>query len=351
MWQTQNTKYIPADPAKGRKYDGYIDTIIHKGYDHLAYFTPLENRNPILLTSGEWEVVDAPSAIDLNNGLVYFVSTERSPIERHVYSIKLDGSDKRAVTNVSVDGRYDVSFSKLAGYALISYTGPDIPWQKIIRTEPKESSFEKDIEKNERLSELRGKYDLPTFHYSTVNINGFSLEVVERRPPSFDSKKKYPVLFQVYGGPGSQSVTKNFQIDYQAYVAGGLGYIVVTVDGRGTGFIGREARIVVRGDLGNLEAHDQIETAKIWAAKDYVDEKRIAIWGWSYGGFMTLKTLEQDAGRTFSYGMAVAPVTDWRFYGISSLSYLLSNTTLTLEERLDIYRTIYAHTTKQSPRL
>lgn len=267
------------------------------------------------MTSGKWEVVDAPSAIDLENGLVYYVSTEKSPIERHVYSVKLDGTDKRAVTNTSEDGRYDVSFSKLAGYALLTYGGPGIPWQKVVGTGSKGKPFEKDIEKNEGLAALAAKYEFPTFHYSTVNIDGFDLEVVERRPPHFHPERKYPVLFQVYGGPGSQSVTKSFQIDYQAYVAAGLEYIVVTVDGRGTGFIGREARVAVRGDLGNLEAHDQIETAKIWAAKDYVDEKRIAIWGWSYGGFMTLKVLEQDAGQTFSYGMAVAPVTDWKFYG------------------------------------
>lgn len=267
------------------------------------------------MTSGKWEVVDAPSAIDLENGLVYFVSTEKSPIERHVYSVKLDGTDRRAVTNSSEDGRYDVSFSKLAGYALLTYGGPGIPWQKVVGMGSKGKPFEKDIEKNEDLAVLAAKHELPTFHYSTVNIDGFDLEVVERRPPHFHPERKYPVLFQVYGGPGSQSVTKSFQIDYQAYVAAGLEYIVVTVDGRGTGFIGRKARVAVRGDLGNLEAHDQIETAKIWAAKDYVDEKRIAIWGWSYGGFMTLKTLEQDAGQTFSYGMAVAPVTDWKFYG------------------------------------
>jgi len=109
-------------------------------------------------------------------------------------------------------------------------------------------------------------------------------------------------------------VKKTFAVDFQAYIAANLGYIVVTVDGRGTGFIGREARCIVRGNIGYWEAHDQIETAKMWASNKYVDASRIAIWGWSYGGFMTLKTLEQDAGETFSYGMAVAPVTDWRFY-------------------------------------
>ncbi|PUU76384.1 putative dipeptidyl-aminopeptidase B [Tuber borchii] len=311
---SKNTRYIPADPANGRPHEGYIDTVIHEGYDHLGYFTPLDNKDPILLTSGQWEVVDAPSAVDLKNGIIYFVATKKSPIERHIYSVKLDGSDFRPMTDTNKDGRYEVSFSKLSGYALLTYEGPGIPWQKVVGTPSGDQSFVKDIEKNKALATLAAKHELPTFHYSTVNIDGFDLQVVERRPPHFNKKRKYPVLFQVYGGPGSQQVSKSFSIDFQAYIAAGLEYIVVTVDGRGTGFIGRKARVAVRGNLGYWEAHDQIETAKIWGKKSYVDQKRIAIWGWSYGGFMTLKTLELDAGRTFSYGMAVAPVTDWRFY-------------------------------------
>jgi dipeptidyl aminopeptidase len=86
------------------------------------------------------------------------------------------------------------------------------------------------------------------------------------------------------------------------------------VDGRGTGFLGRKLRCITRGNIGYYEAHDQIAAGKIWAAKKYVDANRMAIWGWSYGGFTTLKTIEMDGGETFKYGMAVAPVTDWRFY-------------------------------------
>ena len=98
-------------------------------------------------------------------------------------------------------------------------------------------------------------------------------------------------------------------------MASNLGYIVVTLDGRGTGFIGRKARTLIRGHIGFYEGMDQIAAAKMWGKKEYVDEERIAIWGWSYGGFMALKTIELDGGNTFKYGMSVAPVTDWRFYG------------------------------------
>jgi dipeptidyl aminopeptidase len=311
---SENTRYIPSDPENGRPYDGYIDTVIYENYDHLAYFTPIDNPKPIMLTSGKWEVVNAPSAVDLNKNLVYFVSTKESPIQRHVYSVRLDGTDLQPLTDTSKDGYYDASFSSGAGYALLNYDGPNIPWQKVISTPSNADHYENIIEDNTRLADMARKHELPIEIYSTVNIDGFDLEVVERRPPHFNEKKKYPVLFYLYGGPGSQTVNKKFGVDFQAYVAANLGYIVVTVDGRGTGFIGRKARTVIRGNIGYYEAHDQIETAKIWAAKDYVDASKLCIWGWSYGGFMTLKTLEQDAGQTFSYGMAVAPVTDWRFY-------------------------------------
>ncbi|KAI9824244.1 MAG: hypothetical protein M1832_002051 [Thelocarpon impressellum] len=310
----QKTRYIPKDEAKGRPDEGYIDAIVHEDYDHIGYFSPLDNPEPLVLTSGEWEVVEAPSAVDLENNLVYFVGTKEAPIERHVYSVKLDGTDLKGVTETSTDGYYDVSFSTGAGYALLSYNGPDIPWQTVISTPSNPVKYEHIVEENKPLTELAMQTALPIDIYTNVTVDGFTLQVLERRPPDFDGRKKYPVIFHLYGGPGSQTVDKKFGVDFQAYLAASLGYIVVTVDGRGTGYIGRKARCIVRGNLGYYEARDQIETAKIWAGKEYVDASRIAVWGWSYGGYLTLKTLEEDAGATFRYGMAVAPVTDWRFY-------------------------------------
>ncbi|KKA30056.1 hypothetical protein TD95_003580 [Thielaviopsis punctulata] len=309
-----NTKYIPADPENGRPSDGYIDTIIYENHDHLAYFTPMDNPNPIMLTKGDWEVVDAPSAVDLSKNLVYFIATKESSIQRHVYSVKLDGSGLRPLTDISAEGYYDVSFSKGAGYALLSYRGPDIPWQKVLSTPSNPIEFSLLIEDNAALAAKTKKTDLPTLVYGTIAVDDVSLNYVERRPPNFNPAKKYPVLFQQYSGPGSQSVHKRFAVDFQAYVASYLGYLCVTVDGRGTGFIGRKARVIVRGQLGVWEAHDQIAAAKHWAALPYVDASRLAIWGWSFGGFNTLKTLEADAGRTFKYGMAVAPVISWKYY-------------------------------------
>lgn len=315
---SETTQYVPSDPANGRPHDGYVDTVINDGYLHLAYFTPVDNPEPLHLTSGKWEVVKAPSSIDLKNNLVYFVAAKRSPTNRHVYSVKLDGTDMKALTPDNVDAYYDVSFSTGSGYALLTYKGPDIPTQKIIGTDSLDNDddekFELTINENKALADMKASHDLPTEIYSTVNIDGNDLQVVEKRPPNFDEKKKYPVVFHLYNGPNSQTVDRRFQVDFQSYMASNLGYVVVTVDGRGTGFSGRKIKCAIRDNIGYYESRDQIEAAKIWKAKPYVDGEKMAIWGWSYGGFLTLKILETDGGETFKYGVAVAPVTDWRFY-------------------------------------
>lgn len=311
---SKTTTFVPADPSNGRPDDGYIDTVIHDGNDHLAYFTPLNNSSPKMLTSGNWEVVEAPSKLDLKNNLIYFVSTKEHSTQRHVYSVKLDGSDFKSLTDTSAIAYYGISFSAGAGYALLTNQGPGIPWQKVISTPSIKETVDIHIEDNKDLHDLAARTELPIEIYQTINVDGYELNLVERRPPHFNPKRKYPVLFYLYNGPGFQEVNRRFTVDFQSYVASSLGYIVVTLDARGTGFRGRATRTIVRKNIGYYEAHDQIAAAKMWAEKDYVDEHRLAIWGWSYGGFMTLKTLEQDAGRTFKYGMAVAPVTDWRFY-------------------------------------
>jgi len=311
---SKSTTFIPKDEKNNRPNDGYIDTVIHQGFDHLAYFSPLDSKDPVMLTTGQWEVVEAPSAVDLKNNLVYFRSTQKHSTERHVYSVKLDGTDLLPLTNDKEIAYYESSFSKGAGYVLLSNKGPGIPWQRVVntRSNPVETSMH--IEDNARLSELAAITELPLLIYQTIEVDGFELNVVERRPPHFDPRRKYPVLFQLYNGPGYQEVHRQFNVDFQTFVASSLGYIVVTVDGRGTGYRGRATRCIIRGNIGHYEAHDHIAAAKMWAQKSYVDPDRIAIWGWSYGGFLTLKILETDAGQTFKYGIAVAPVTDWRYY-------------------------------------
>lgn len=310
----QHMRYVPADPDHGRQIDGYVDTIISDNGVHLAYFSPLNSSIPITLTQGQWEVDGGPKGLDLNNNIVYFTAAINSPTQRHLYSVKLDGSNFSSLVPAQEPAYWDASFSSGSGYINLQYAGPGIPYQKVVSTPANPEKLEHVVEENKALAAMASSHELPHQIFQNVTIEGYTLQVVERRPPHFDPKKQYPVLFYLYGGPGSQMVNRRFHIDFQSYIASSLGYIVVTVDGRGTGFIGRKARTIIRNELGKYEAHDQIETAKIWAAKSYVDASRMAIWGWSYGGFMTLKVLETDAGNTFKYGMAVAPVTDWRFY-------------------------------------
>ncbi|KAK5117524.1 hypothetical protein LTR62_004946 [Meristemomyces frigidus] len=315
---SETTTFVPANPDKGRMEDGYIDTVIHNGNDHLAFFMPLENPEMHMLTEGDWEVVKAPSALDWDMNMVYFVATKDGDTQRHIYTVNLrDGKDSvKEVTDTSTIGYYEPSFSPKGKFMLLSYQGPGIPWQKVVSTPTNrwETPVNITIETNERLAEMAQKTELPLEIFSTVNVDGFDLNVVERRPPHFDEKRKYPVLFFLYNGPGFQQVNRKFSVDFQSFVASQLGYIVVTVDGLGTGFKGRAQRCIVRGNLGYHEGRSQIAVAKEWKKKSYTDSDRFAIWGWSYGGFMTLKTLELDAGETFQYGMAVAPVTDWRYY-------------------------------------
>ncbi|KIX03894.1 uncharacterized protein Z518_07447 [Rhinocladiella mackenziei CBS 650.93] len=311
---TQQTKYIPADPRNDRPIDGYVDTIISDNRNHLAYFSPLNSSIPIMLTKGDWEVDGGAAAVDPVSNLVYFIAAKEAPTQRHLYSVKLDGTDMQSLVPTDEAAYWDSSFSSGGSFVSLTYNGPGIPYQKVVSTPANPEKIEQVVEDNKALAQMASSHELPHQIFQNVTIDGYTLQVVERRPPHFDAKKKYPVLFYLYGGPGSQMVNRRFQVDFQAYITSSLGYIVVTVDGRGTGFIGRKARTIVRNRLGKYEAHDQITTAKIWAEKPYVDASRIAIWGWSYGGFMTLKVLETDAGETFKYGMSVAPVTDWRFY-------------------------------------
>jgi dipeptidyl aminopeptidase len=138
-----------------REHDGYIDTVIHEGYDHLAYFSPLDNPKPRMLTEGKWEVVKAPAGIDYEYNLVYFIATKADSTERHLYSVDLNVGPEsiKDVTEQNAIGYYDVSFSDRAGFMLLSYKGPDIPWQKI-KSAPGEKGdlIDITIEKNEDLA-------------------------------------------------------------------------------------------------------------------------------------------------------------------------------------------------------
>ncbi|KAL0569963.1 Dipeptidyl peptidase 4 [Marasmius crinis-equi] len=328
---------------------GYLDIVpTPEGFNHIALFAPANSSTPIWLTKGEWEVTGGIKGVGSSD--IYFEGTKESSVERHLYSVPLPTSDVSKIqptepkwltkpstlvnpnvpvvsTDVAAElnaeltgGKeeqafFDTDFSPEAGFYVLSYLGPNVPWQRIIKNG--DEAFDYVLSSNEHLVNVTGQYEMPTVIYDTIKSDGVELNVKELRPPRMDDsgRTKYPVLFHVYGGPASQQVNTQFTSnrDWHYYVACSLGYIVVTIDGRGTGFKGRKMRNWVKGNLGFFETKDQIEGGKVWAGKKYVDPKRVGIWGWSYGGFMASKVAEANEG-VHSLSMAVAPVTSWRLY-------------------------------------
>ncbi|KAF9482998.1 hypothetical protein BDN70DRAFT_874224 [Pholiota conissans] len=310
---------VPATLESYADTNAYLDIVpTPEGFNHIALFSPASSSTPRFLTSGDWEVTGGIKGVDAVKGLVYFTAATPST-ERHVYSVPIPISSDakveapKALTDKTKPGYYSTRFSPGAGFYVLTYHGPGVPWTKVVYVDKPELGYL--LEKNEGLANVTEQYETSTVVYSTIVNDGFELNVKEIRPPRMDDsgRTKYPVLFRVYGGPGSQMVDVRFSRDWHDYLACGKQYIVVTVDGRGTGFKGRKLRNTVKGNLGFWETVDQVAAAKVWAKKPYVDQRRIGIWGWSYGGFMSSKVVEANA-KIHSLAMAVAPVTSWRLY-------------------------------------
>ncbi|KIR27438.1 dipeptidyl aminopeptidase [Cryptococcus deuterogattii LA55] len=315
-------------PVKG-SVSGYLDIVPNQGYNHIALFTPLNASKPLWITKGQWEVTEI-SGVDTEKGLVYFTAATPS-IDRHIYSIPLSfsphdnneeeeggGGEKGGMTPLTdptFPGYFQASFSPKAGYYVLGYKGPEVPWQRLIETGPGEDRANVLLEGNAELNKTISEFLKPLVTRTTIENDGYELNMLEILPPNIDitGRKKYPVLIRVYGGPGSQMVSNRFERDWHSYLAASQRYIIVMLDGRGTGFKGRNLRNPVRDDLGHWEVQDQIAAAREMAKRAYVDRSRIGIWGWSYGGYMTCKTIEAASG-IFTLGMAVAPVTDWLYY-------------------------------------
>lgn len=316
----------------------YLDIVVSpEGYRHLAYYASAVSDQPIFLTSGRWEIADLKH-VDAKRGRAYFVAARPTPALRNAYYVDLPDWKQAALrgagtpatytvkepmtlTDVSKPGSYDVSFDPKGAYYVLNYQGPDVPYQKVVGVD--DPSFELMLEENKMLRQLSSQYVKPSNTFYQLVLNATLSDgrkavasVKEIRPHDFDASgaTKYPVLMRVYGGPDSQLVDARWnRADWHQYVASTLGYIVVVVDGRGTGFKGQAYRASVAGNLGDLEAKDVNEAAKLISTLPYVDEKRVGLWGWSYGGYLTGKSVELDRN-LFSLAVSVAPVTKWEFY-------------------------------------
>ncbi|KAJ1918784.1 Dpp4p [Mycoemilia scoparia] len=346
---THQLTYVEPNTSLGLP-EGYIDFVQNGDYLHLGYFTPLSAAVPkVFLTNGTWDVLDNTVSIDSKKGLLYYSSTANSSTQKNTYSIRLSdiiavsthGSLETPVSQPITqghwnvldesikkqgqrDGSYTTSLSPGGNYIFVSYNGPSYPWSVVRRVDPStlrvDPNFEKVISKNTDLAKKYASCGLPTVRYTTIKVGDYELNAKEIRPPNFDenAKNKYGVLFQVYGGPNSQLVTQDYSSDWHNAIAAqtsepDMPFIVMVVDGRGTAHKGRSFRTVISRQLGTVEAQDQIKAAKYMQSLPYVNPDRIAIWGWSFGGHLTLRCLEA-APEVFKVGMSVAPVTNWRLY-------------------------------------
>ncbi len=261
------------------------------------------------VTKGDWTVTII-EGIDASNKTVYYSSTEGSPLDRQLYSIKFDGTDKTKLSQV--DGFHLFNMSPNAKYYIDYYSNVNQPRQ--IELWNTDGKMIKQLVDDSAVKEY-----LKTHEYSPVELINFEtpdsvkLDASIIKPTDFDPDKKYPVVFAVYGGPGSQDVFNSFNSDGWAQWLAQHGYIVVDVNNRGNANYSRDFIKIVYKHLGKYESHDYAALAKYLSTLPYVDSSRIGIMGTSYGGYISIYTILKYPG-IFKVAIANSPVTDWRLY-------------------------------------
>ncbi|KAI1188000.1 dipeptidyl peptidase IV N-terminal region-domain-containing protein [Nemania serpens] len=315
-WLDNNVAIRYVGPIeKGSKTTYYIDISDESGWQHI-YLYATDGSSKKALTSGKWEVVSILS-IDTSRQLIYYTSTEHDSTERHVYSVSYATGKKMALVDDKVAASWSASFSSGGGYYILSYQGPDVPYQELYSVNNTKTPL-RTVTSNEDLVKTLQAYNLPeTTYFKLKHPDGYTMDVKQVLPPNFNPNRKYPVLFTPYGGPAAQEVNKLYATpNWNAYITSDpeLEYITYTVDNRGSAYQGRAFRALVASHLGEFEAEDQIWAAKELASRNrFIDKNHIGIFGWSYGGYLSSKVVEADSG-VFSLALIVAPVSDWRFY-------------------------------------
>tara|TARA_B110000008_G_scaffold264875_1_gene289529 strand:- start:18488 stop:20680 length:2193 start_codon:yes stop_codon:yes gene_type:complete len=279
------------------------------GYNHIYHYD-FNGKLINQITKGNWEVTKY-YGYNKNKKTIYYQSVENGSINRGIYSIGLDGKNKKLLSNEA--GSNTASFSKNLNYFINTYSSSKIP--PIYSLFTAEGEQLKVIMDNAELKQRLSDYKISQKEFSTININGNDLNMWMIKPVDFDKQKKYPLLMFQYSGPGSQQVTNrwNNTNDYWHQLLAQEGMIIVCIDGRGTGLKGRDFKKITQKELGKFEVEDQITAAKKLAKLSYIDQNNIGIWGWSYGGFMSTNCLLKG-NDIFTTAIAVAPVTSWRFY-------------------------------------
>ena len=283
------------------------------GYRHMYLYNTQTGQLQKQLTSGKFEVTKYYGQ-DAAGKYFYFASNEGSPLEQYIY--RVDASGKRSKLTEE-KGFHSAQFSKGCNYFVHTYSNLQTPPVVSIcsATGKKLKTIEDNAELKGKLAKLQlGSVELFSFKTAdNIELNGWMV-----KPAGFNPNKKYPVLMYQYSGPGNQQVHNAYGNGFGGTLIweqrlAQKGYVVVCVDGRGTGGRGADFQRSTYKKMGTLESKDQAETAAYLATLSFVDKNRIGIWGWSFGGFNTIMSLCEGRG-LFRCGVAVAPVTDWRYY-------------------------------------
>ena len=279
------------------------------GFMHL-YLYSINGKLGKQITKGNFEIADL-LGINQTEGIIYYTSTESSPLERDVYSIKLDGSSKTKLSTKS--GTNKAEFSTKFNYYINQCSDANNPSNYTLHDS--KGKLIRILEDNAELKTRLRENNFATKTFIKIpSENGLELNGYIIKPVDFNPSKKYPLFMFVYGGPESQNVKNEFSSGdgWLQYLVQ-QGYIVACVDNRGTNARGETFKKCTYLQLGKLETEDQILSARYFASQPYIDGSRIGIFGWSYGGYMSSLCLTKGAD-LFKLGIAVAPVTNWRFY-------------------------------------
>ena len=282
------------------------------GYNQLYLYT-LTGELVRPITSGEFEVKSF-YGWDSKKNEFYYSSNEGSPLRECIYKVNAKGKKTRLTDE---NGTNKAVFSKGMKYFVNTFSNINTP--HIVAVKDNNGKELKRLIDNSELKEKLAKFDMPGKEFFTfktsdgVELNGWMI-----KPYGFDASKRYPVVMFQYSGPYSQQVTDNWHMGnygnamFESYMAG-EGFIMVCVDGRGTGGRGTKFGKCTYLNIGKYEPADQVEAAKYLGTLPYVDKNNIGIWGWSFGGYNTIMSMSQDEA-VFKAGVAVAAPTDWRFY-------------------------------------
>jgi dipeptidyl-peptidase-4 len=249
--------------------------------------------------------------IDEANGKIYYAEAGKGAIYKGIYRIGMDGTGKEAIS--SEDGNNSAEFTQGMKYFVKTWSDANTP--PVYTLCSNDGKTVRVLEDNAALNKKLSAYSLGKKEFILLDANGVKLNASILKPANFDPSKKYPVYMNIYGGPGHNEVTDSWDgNDYMYHqLLSEKGYIIVSVDPRGTMYRGTEFKKSTYLQLGKLETEDIINSAKTLQALSYVDPNRIGIMGWSYGGFMSSLAITKGAD-VFKMAIAVAPVTSWRYY-------------------------------------